>query len=187
MVIAVPGGIRGVLRRCLRRQRSRVGPSSCGRRHPRKGSTCVCRHRRSAGPCVYRIGALVILGGECLLNDETALLIYRGAVLAAAGTWTGLSALPVALGAVLCSVVVGIASGAAVPRLLRCIAGLPTGVISQFASTFAVGILADKLTLSPVITLVCYAITLVRIGRARLDRTHRPPSCVVREVSRHSR
>ena len=87
------------------------------------------------GALLYRIGALVILGGESLLNDATALLIYRGAILAAAGTWTGLSALPVALGAVLCSVVVGIALGAVVLRLLRRIADLPTAVISQFAST----------------------------------------------------
>jgi CPA1 family monovalent cation:H+ antiporter len=126
--------------------------------------------------------ALVILEGESLLNDATALLIYRGALLAAAGTWTGLNILPAALGAVLGSVALGIALGMVVPHFLRRIADLPTAVIGQFTSTFAVWILADALTLSPVITLVCYAITLARIAPSRLDAINRIPSYAVWEV-----
>src|SRR5689334_14265741 len=126
--------------------------------------------------------ALVILEGESLLNDATALLIYRGALLAAAGTWTGLNILP-ALGAVLGSVALGIALGMVVPHFLRRIADLPTAVIGQFTSTFAVWILADALTLSPVITLVCYAITLARIAPGRLDAINRIPSYAVWDVA----
>jgi len=110
-------------------------------------------------------------------------VIYRGAILAAAGAWTGLQALPAAFGAVIGSVVLGIALGALVPRLLRHIADLPTAVISQFASTFAVWILADMLSLSPVITLVCYATTLARIAPSRLDATSRIPSYAVWDVA----
>jgi CPA1 family monovalent cation:H+ antiporter len=127
--------------------------------------------------------ALVVLEGESLLNDATALLIYRGALLAAAGTWTGLNALPGELGAILCSVILGVALGAVVPRLLRRIADLPTAVIGQFTSTFAVWILADRLMLSPIITLVCYAITLARIAPSRLDAINRIPSYAVWEVA----
>jgi monovalent cation/hydrogen antiporter len=120
--------------------------------------------------------ALVILEGESLLNDATALLIYRGALLAAAGTWTGLNILPAALGAVLGSVAPGIALGMVVPHFLRRIADLPTAVIGQFTSTFAVWILADELTLSPVIT-------LARIAPGRLDAINRIPSYAVWEVA----
>ena len=81
---------------------------------------------------------MTVLEGESLLNDATALLIYRGAVFAAAGSWAGVKAVPTALGTVLGSVVVGIVLGAMVPRLLRHITDLPTAVISQFTSTFAV-------------------------------------------------
>ncbi len=127
--------------------------------------------------------ALVILEGESLLNDATALLIYRGALLAAAGTWTGLITLPAALGAVIGSAILGVALGTVVPRLLRRIADLPTTVICQFTSTFAVWILADELALSPIITLVCYAITLARIAPTRLGAINRIPSYAVWEVA----
>ncbi len=127
--------------------------------------------------------AMVILEGESLLNDATALLIYRAAILAAAGAWAGWGAMPVALGALVGSVVLGMVLGSLFPILSRRITDLPTAVITQFVSTFAVWILADRLMLSPVITLVCYAITLARIAPARLDASRRIPSYAVWEVA----
>jgi CPA1 family monovalent cation:H+ antiporter len=126
---------------------------------------------------------MVILEGESLLNDATALLIYRAAILAAVGAWAGWDAVPAELAAVVGSIVVGIVLGALFPLLSRHITDLPTAIITQFVSTFAVWILADRLMLSPVITLVCYAITLARIVPARLDGSRRIPSYAVWEVA----
>jgi CPA1 family monovalent cation:H+ antiporter len=81
------------------------------------------------------------------------------------------------------SVALGIILGMLFPQLSRRITDLPTSVIAQFVSTFAVGIIADRLMLSPVITLVCYAITLARLVPARLDGSHRIGSYAVWEVA----
>lgn len=126
---------------------------------------------------------MVILQGESLLNDATALLIYRAAILAAAGAWGGWGTLPTSLGAILGSVALGVILGTLFPRLSEHIADLATAIIAQFVSTFAVWILADRLMLSPVITLVCYAITLARIAPARLGADRRISSYAVWEVA----
>jgi monovalent cation/hydrogen antiporter len=84
---------------------------------------------------------MVILQGESLLNDATALLIYRAAVLAAAGAWGGWGTLPTSLGAILGSVALGVILGTLFPRLSEHIADFATAVIAQFVSTFAVWIL----------------------------------------------
>ena len=126
---------------------------------------------------------MVILEGESLLNDATALLIYRAAVLAAAGSWGGWGAFPALLGAIVGSVIFGIILGALLPHLMRHINDLPTAVIVQFAAAFAVWIVADRLTLSPVITVVSFAIMLAQIAPARSGATQRIPSYAVWDVA----
>ena len=94
---------------------------------------------------------LTILEGESLLNDATALLIYRLAVGAVAMSAFSLqSAAPSLLLIVAGSAAVGLAIAWVTLRVTRSIRDVPTAVIVQFCTTFGVWILADRLGLSPV-------------------------------------
>jgi CPA1 family monovalent cation:H+ antiporter len=127
---------------------------------------------------------MVILEGESLLNDATALLIYRAAVLAALGAWTGWSGAPGLGLAVAGSVLLGCALGRLWPVVSRHITDIPTSVVTQFVTTFAVWIVAERLMLSPVITLVCYAMTLARrTGGSVMDGPRRIQSYAVWDVA----
>jgi monovalent cation/hydrogen antiporter len=59
---------------------------------------------------------------------------------------------------------------------------VPTAIILQFASTFGVWILADRIGLSGVLTMVCYAITVARTAPARTPARIRIPSYAVWET-----
>ncbi len=126
---------------------------------------------------------LVILEGESLLNDATALLIYRAALMAVVGAWAGWGTVPALLGSLLGSVVLGCLAGALFPVLMSHIDDVPTSIVTQFAMTFGLWILADRLGLSPVITLVCNAVVLARTAPMRSDALHRIPSYAVWEVA----
>src|SRR4029079_10921189 len=103
---------------------------------------------------------LTILEGESLLNDASALLIYRLAVGAvAAGGFSIGAVAPAFLVAVAGSVIVGPALGWLMLRVSCLVRDVPTAVILQFVSTFGVWILADRIGLSGVLTMVCFAIT----------------------------
>ncbi len=127
---------------------------------------------------------MVILEGESLLNDASALLIYRVAVAAAAGAalslWSaaGLLLLTCAGGAVL-----GVAFAWLYLRLIRPAKDLAVSVVTQFVGTFAVWIIADRLGVSPVITTFAYGITLARLVSNRLGAEHRRASYAVWEVA----
>jgi Na+/H+ antiporter len=126
----------------------------------------------------------VILEGESLFNDATALLTYRLAVAAAVtGTFSGWSAIPmlalvsagsIALGAILCRVAL---------VLTTRIEDVATAVISQFVSTFAVWMIAEALGLSGIITLVVFAILIARTAPDRIPARLRIPSYAVWEVT----
>src|SRR5438132_7841547 len=106
---------------------------------------------------------LTILEGESLLNDASALLIYRLAVGAVAANGFAFRAVaPTFLLAVAGSLVVGPALGWLFLRILDRVQHVPTAIILQFISTFGVWILADRVGLSGVLTMVCYAITVAR-------------------------
>ena len=88
---------------------------------------------------------LTILEGESLLNDASALLIYRLAVGAVAANGFSIGAVaPTFLFAVAGSVVVGPALGWLTLRLTSRVRDVPTAVILQFVTTFGVWILADS-------------------------------------------
>ena len=88
---------------------------------------------------------LTILEGESLLNDASALLIYRLAVGAVAANGFSIAAVaPTFLLAVAGSVVVGPALGWLVLRLMERVQHVPTAIILQFVSTFGVWMLADR-------------------------------------------
>jgi len=123
---------------------------------------------------------LTILEGESLLNDASALLIYRLAVGAVvAGGFSIGAVAPTFLFAVVGSVVVGPAVGWLMLRVSDRVRDVPTAVILQFVSTFGVWILADRIGLSGVLTMVCFAVTTARTAPERVPARIRIPSYAV--------
>ncbi len=127
---------------------------------------------------------VTILGGESLLNDAGALLIYRLGVGAAAMTMISVGSLAPAMLLVLVgSVVAGPVLAWIFMRLIQGVRDVPTAVILQFISTFGVWILADRLGLSSILTMVCYAIAISRVAPARTPARLRVPSYAVWETA----
>jgi Na+/H+ antiporter len=123
---------------------------------------------------------LTVLEGESLLNDASALLIYRLAVGAvAANGFSFASVAPTFFLAVAGSLVVGPALGWLILWLMDRVQHVPTAIILQFVSTFGVWMLADSVGLSPVLTMVCYAITVARTAPERIPARARIPSYAV--------
>ncbi|MDX8528153.1 sodium:proton antiporter [Mesorhizobium sp. MSK_1335] len=114
-----------------------------------------------------------ILQGESLLNDATALLIYRISVSAAIGSLMLKDAVPVILLATVGSVVAGYLFGRISLLTLTRIEDAASSTVVQFAGTFAVWIIADKLGLSAIITIVVYAITIARTAPRRMSARRR--------------
>jgi len=126
---------------------------------------------------------LTILEGESLLNDASALLIFRLAVEAVAVNGFSIAAVaPTFLLAVAGSLVVGPALGWLVLRLMERVRHMATAIILQFVSTFGVWMLADGLGLSGVLTMVCYAVTVARASPERTPARARIPSYAVWET-----
>jgi CPA1 family monovalent cation:H+ antiporter len=127
---------------------------------------------------------LVILEGESLLNDASALLVYRLAVAAAAtGHFSAASALPTLALVSVGSVVLGAVLSQATLRILPHVENAATSVIVQFLSTFAVWMLAERLGFSGVLTMVVFAILVARQGPARIPARLRVPSYAVWDVA----
>ncbi len=127
---------------------------------------------------------MVILEGEGLLNDASALLIYRyavGVVLGAA--LTPANAVPLFLAASVGSLVLGWVLARLYMLLTRRITDLAIAVVTQFVATFVVWITAEKLGVSPVLTLVSYAVVLARLAPAHLGAENRRGSYAVWEVA----
>ena len=127
---------------------------------------------------------LTILEGESLLNDASALLIYRLAVGAAVGV-SGFSLgafLPAFLFAVAGSLITGPVLGWLFMRVIDRVQHVPTAILLQFVSTFAVWIFADRAGLSGVLTMVCYAVTVARTAPERTPARIRIPSYAVWET-----
>ncbi|HTT12491.1 MAG TPA: sodium:proton antiporter [Burkholderiaceae bacterium] len=123
---------------------------------------------------------LTVLEGESMLNDASALLIYRLAVgAAAANSFPFAAVVPTLLLAVAGSVAAGLALAWLGLRLFARVRHVPTSVIMQFVSTFAVWMLAEHIGLSGVLTTVCYAIALARRGPERIPASMRIPSYAV--------
>jgi monovalent cation/hydrogen antiporter len=127
---------------------------------------------------------LTILEGESLLNDASALLIYRLAIGAAAAGGFSLAAVaPTFLLAVAGSVVVGPMLGWVTLRVLGRLEHVPSAIIMQFVTTFGVWIVAEHIGLSGVLTMVCYAVTVARTAPARIPARSRIPSYAVWETA----
>ena len=123
---------------------------------------------------------MVILEGESLLNDASALIIYRVAVAAAMGValsfWSaaGMLAITCLGGAVL-----GVGAALFSLWVMRQVNDIAVSVVMQFVGTFAVWIAADRLGASPVITTFTYALTLARRSPTQLGAENRRASYAV--------
>ncbi len=123
---------------------------------------------------------LTILEGESLLNDASALLIYRLAVGAVAmHAFSARVVVPELLLVVAGSVIAGIVLGRILPWLTKGVRDAPTAIIIQFITAFGVWILADRLGLSSVLTTVAFAITVARRAPERTPARLRLPSYAV--------
>jgi CPA1 family monovalent cation:H+ antiporter len=123
---------------------------------------------------------LTILEGESLLNDASALLIYRVAVGAATASAVSFSTVaPTFLLAVVGSLLAGPALGWMLQRLLERVQHIPTSIILQFVGTFTVWVVAEHAGLSGVLTTVCFAMTLARMGPASMPARIRIPTNAV--------
>ena len=127
---------------------------------------------------------LTILEGESLLNDATALLIFRLALGAVEADGFALDALgPAFLLGVAGSLVAGPALGWVALQLFDRVKHVPTAIILQFITTFGVWLLAEHLGLSAVLTMVCYAATVARTAPARVSARMRIPTYAVWETA----
>jgi Na+/H+ antiporter len=123
-----------------------------------------------------------ILEGESLLNDASALLIYKLAVgAAAAGGFSVIQAAPTFGLVVLGSVVAGFVLAWPVVRLVNPMSDAPSSVIVQFVTTFGVWLLAERLGLSGVVTIVVFGLTMARRTTNPMPAHLRLPSFAIWE------
>jgi CPA1 family monovalent cation:H+ antiporter len=127
---------------------------------------------------------LVILEGESLFNDATSLLVYRVAVGAAVtGAFSGWTVVPMLLLTCGGGLVVGYVLARIQIRLFSGLTDLPINVLLQFVGTFGVWMLAERLGLSAIITVVTFAMVLARPLSGRMHARHRIASYAVWEVA----
>jgi monovalent cation/hydrogen antiporter len=128
----------------------------------------------------YRIR--MVLEGESLLNDASALLIYKlalGAV--AAGSFSMAGAVPTFALVVLGSIAVGWLLAWPVGLLIAHIEHAPTSVILQFVITFGIWLAAERLGLSAVVTIVVFGMSAARRSAFAMPARLRVPSFAIWE------
>jgi Na+/H+ antiporter len=129
----------------------------------------------------YRI--MKILEGESLLNDASALLIYRIALGAEAAQHLSWSAFTSSIALVL---VGSLVAGYLFSRLWLLVVPFfddaPSAIILQFVGAFVVWIVAERIGLSGILTVVIFAMVLARYAPARTPARLRVPSYAVWET-----
>jgi len=126
---------------------------------------------------------MLLLQGESLLNDATALLIYRAAVAAAVGTFSITHHAPLLLLSAVGSVVAGYALARLYIVATSRVRDAASSTVLQFVGTFGVWLLAERLTLSAIITVVVYAMTLAQRVSRRTEARQRISSYSVWETA----
>ncbi len=127
---------------------------------------------------------LVILEGESLFNDASALLVYRLAVTSMlAGAFSGWSIVPTLLAVSVGSVLLALVLARIGMAISARITDVSTAVIFQFCTTFGVWILAERLHLSAIIVLVVYAMAASRRAPEVVPARIRIPAWAVWEVA----
>lgn len=106
--------------------------------------------------------SVIVLKGESLLNDATALILF-GAALSfhTRDATSGEVALRV-LSAAPLGILLGIAMAMVSRRILPVFTGTLGGNLLEFVTTFGIWIIAEHLRISPVLCLVAFAMTLAR-------------------------
>jgi monovalent cation/hydrogen antiporter len=128
-----------------------------------------------------RVG--LILQGESLLNDATALLIYRVAVMVTVGSFSLTSDTPILLLSAAGSVVAGYVLGRLYVPAVMYVNDVASSIVLQFVTAYGIWLLADGLKLSPIITMVVYAMTLAQTVPGRSDPRRRISSYSVWETA----
>ena len=128
---------------------------------------------------------LVVLEGESLFNDASALLIYRFSIAAMAtgalaSGWS-LAGTLIAVGAG--SIVLALVLARVVMYLNTLIHDVATAVIFQFCTTFAVWLLAERLHLSGILTMVVFAMAVSRRAAEIIPARLRVPSYAFWEIA----
>jgi monovalent cation/hydrogen antiporter len=127
---------------------------------------------------------LVILEGESLFNDASALLVYRLAVNATiAGSVSVRSVVPTLLGVTLASVVLALVLARLTMAVTARVRDVATAVVVQFCTAFGVWMLAESLHLSGIITMVVFAMAASRRAPEVLPARIRIPAWAVWEVA----
>jgi CPA1 family monovalent cation:H+ antiporter len=127
---------------------------------------------------------LVILEGESLFNDASALLVYRLAVGATmTGFMSGWSVIPMLAGVTVGSVVLALVLSRVMLLVSARITDVATAVIVQFCGSFFVWILAEQLHLSGIITTVVTGMASARRAAEIVPARLRIPAWAVWEVA----
>jgi CPA1 family monovalent cation:H+ antiporter len=126
---------------------------------------------------------LKILEGESLLNDASALLVYRLAIMTVLAGHLGFASFaPVFLLTVFGSLAAGVACAFVLRPLTSGFHDVPILLILQFTCTFGVWIGAEAIGLSGILTLVAYAMTVARSGGMQMPARVRVPIFAVWET-----
>lgn len=126
---------------------------------------------------------LVILEGESLFNDASALLLYRLAVgYVTTGLFSTGHLLPTLVWFLAGSVVLGLVVAWFMNHVISRIDDVPTSAIVQFCGTFTIWVIAERLHLSGIITLVVFAMAAARRGPELMPARIRVPTFAVWEV-----
>jgi len=126
---------------------------------------------------------LKILEGESLLNDASALLVYRLAIMSTVTGYLGFgNYAPVFLLTLFGSLVAGVACAYAFRPLTSGLRDVPISLIVQFACTFGVWIAAEAIGLSGILTMVAFAMTVARRTGPQLPARMRVPIFAVWET-----
>jgi NhaP-type Na+/H+ or K+/H+ antiporter len=127
---------------------------------------------------------LVILEGESLFNDASALLVYRLAVGATLTAFlSGWSVLPTLLVVTVGSVVLALVLARLTLAVNARISDVSTAVVVQFCTTFGVWVLAERLHLSGIITMVVFVMAASRRAPEVVPARIRVPAWAVWEVA----
>jgi len=127
---------------------------------------------------------LVILEGESLFNDASALLVYRLAVGATvAGAISGWRLVPTLLFVTVGSVVLGLVLSRLIMFVMKRVSDVATAVVLQFCGAFAVWLLAERLHLSGILTMVTFAMAAARASPEVTPARIRVPSYAVWDVA----
>lgn len=128
-------------------------------------------------PAPFRVR--MILEGESLFNDASALLIYRFAVAATLGTmpegWTLAGSVIWSLGG---SVVFGLALAWIQVRLMNQLTDAPPAILLQFIAAFGMWIAAEHLGLSAIVTTVVFGMAAARMASAGSAKVRAPAYAV---------